>query len=66
MAGYSKKERLVAKYLEQFPLIKNIVKYIYQRLVYVLNYSSKKIILDKNWTLTDPFLELRGQSFFGY
>lgn len=66
MAEYSKKERLIAKYLEKFPLIRNIVKYVYQRLVYVLNYSSKKVILDKNWTLTDPFLELSGQSFFGY
>jgi len=59
-------ERSLAKLLEEFPVVRQFSKYIYQRLMYVLNYSSNNLVLSNGYTLIDPFLEIKGETFFGY
>ena len=66
MSSYNKTERLLAKLLEEFPIVRQFTKYIYQRLMYILNYSSNNLILSNGYTLIDPFLEIKGETFFGY
>jgi hypothetical protein len=66
MSSYNKTERLLAKLLEEFPIVRQFAKYMYQRLMYVLNYSSNDLILSNGYTLIDPFLEIKGETFFGY
>jgi hypothetical protein len=66
MSSYSKTERALAKSFEEFPMVRQLVKYVYQRLMYALNYSSNSLILSNGYTLIDPFLEIKGETFFGY
>ena len=66
MSAYSKNERLIAKLLEQFPLIRGLLKYLYQRLVYLMNYTSNKVKINSGWVLEDPFQKIKGHTFFGY
>jgi hypothetical protein len=66
VSAYSRNERLIAKFLEQFPLLRAIAKYFYQRIVYLQNYSSIKIKIKDGWVLEDPFQDIKGETFFGY
>jgi hypothetical protein len=66
MSDYNKMERFLAQLLEAFPIIRQFAKFFYQRLMYVLNYSSSNLILSHGYTLIDPFKEINGETFFGY
>ena len=66
MSAYSNRERIAAKLLERMPLLRMSVKYIYQRLMYLLNYSADTCILKEGWVLEDAFPEIKGHTFFGY
>ena len=66
MSAYSSHERLIAKFLEQFPVLRIAVKYIYQRFAYLKNYSSTKMKIEEGWLIEDSFSEIKGHTFFGY
>jgi WD40 repeat protein len=66
MSSYSKTERFLAKLLEEFPIVRQFSKYLYQRLMYVFHYSFSNLVLSDGYTLIDPFLEIKGETFFGY
>jgi hypothetical protein len=66
MSSYNKIERSLAQLLETFPRVRQLTKFLYQRLMYVLNYSLTDVILSEKYTLDDPFLDLDGETFFGY
>ena len=66
MSSYSKIERSLAQLLEAFPRARQFAKFVYQRLVYILNYSSDALVLSDGYSLIDPFEEISGETFFGY
>jgi hypothetical protein len=66
VSAYSRNERLIAQFLEQFPLLRSFLKYLYQRIVYIKNYKTFKIKIKDGWQLYDPFPEIKGHTFFGY
>ena len=66
MSSYTKKERLVAQFLEKFPALKIFIKYLYQRLVYLKNFKLDRVFVNDSWELKDPFLGVNGHTFFGY
>ena len=66
MSAYSKRERKLATYLENFSRIKALIKFFYQRLVFIFNLPRKEIEIADDYVLEDLFPELEGETFFGY
>jgi len=66
VSSYSPIERIFAKFLERFPLMRAFIKYIYQRLSFLIYRQRDKIFLNARYNLIDPFKDIEGDTFFGY
>ena len=64
MSSYSPIERIFAKFLERFPLMRAFIKYIYQRLSFLIYRQRDKIFLNARYNLIDPFKDVKGDTFF--
>jgi hypothetical protein len=66
MSSYNKLERKLGRVLEAFPVLRGIVKALYQRLMYLFNFPSDDVYISNGYLLIDPFDKLHGETFFGY